>query len=436
MFAAYCRARLAMVLGCVAVAVGVALSGGCSTNGPDALGGPIDAGVGTLRISIHWPARDGAAGGGVMALAVSGQGVGVREIPAKTESIGITVSASDIAVPITEVVTRPSVVDPLTEVTLRVPPGEDRVVLVEARDGYGILLATCSVVTDVAAGATTDVYAQLGPVELISMIAFSSDRSGNWDIWVVYPDGTGLKQLTQGPEEDFQPTWSPDGSRIAFGRKDASGWDIWAVSPDGQECQKLADGLCPTDWSPDGTRLAVENLQDAGDVLEEYDLATGVSTPLGSLPGPSGRGCYSPDGASLLFQAMGQHWEIWRVDFGSTPQRVLGGSSLAYADPAWSPDGQMMALCHHPTALDPEDVFVARPDGTGLRNVTQSYSSQDILPNWSPDGSQIVFVSNRNGGRHLFTVSPSGGPVTQLTSGACLDREPEWSPLFYPHERQ
>ena len=146
---------------------------GCSS-GASVLSGEE---FGTLRISIHWPAPDGAAEGGVMALAVSGQGVGVREIPAKTESIGITVSASDIAVPITEVVTRPSVVDPLTEVTLRVPPGEDRVVLAEARDGSGILLATCSVVTDVAAGATTDVYAQLEPVVWVPALDYTWERT-------------------------------------------------------------------------------------------------------------------------------------------------------------------------------------------------------------------------------------------------------------------
>ncbi len=413
-----CTSLGPMVL--ISLAAAVAVIVGCTTGsptvGPDAAAGA----TGTARIRIQWP---------------EGDAVGGREIPSATESISVTLTRIDTGEELADlaaVIDRPSAEAFITgipamairfDATAWSKPGGAGFVLAQGS-------ATETIRPDGTPGAPTPVGIVLTPRDDTSMIAFSSNRSGNWDIWVMYPDGTRLTQLTQGPDEDNVPTWSPDGSRIAFGRKDASGYDLWTVSLDGQVCQKLADGLLPADWSPDGTRLAVENWQAAGDSLEEYDLATGVSTPLQSLPRPSYRAAYSPDGTSLLFQVMRAQWEVWRLDFGSTPIRILGGPGVGYAGPVWSPDGQMIALCTPTVGTTSEDVFTAGVDGSALYNVTQSPSYTDTVPNWAPDGSQIVFVSNRNGGPHLFAVSPSGGPVTQLTFGQCEDREPDWSPLF------
>jgi TolB protein len=60
-------------------------------------------------------------------------------------------------------------------------------------------------------------------------IAFMSQRDGNWNIYVVNSDGTGLKQLTDDPAEDGLPTWSPDGQVIAFVSNRGGPWAVWAV---------------------------------------------------------------------------------------------------------------------------------------------------------------------------------------------------------------
>src|SRR3954470_8918522 len=54
------------------------------------------------------------------------------------------------------------------------------------------------------------------PKKAEGLILFYSDRSGNKDIWVIKPDGTGLSQLTHDPDDDLLPSWSPDGKRIVF----------------------------------------------------------------------------------------------------------------------------------------------------------------------------------------------------------------------------
>ena len=74
-----------------------------------------------------------------------------------------------------------------------------------------------------------------------SRIAFMSTRHGNWEIYAVNDDGTGLKRLTNDSAQDGLPTWSPDGKTIAFA-SDAGGlWAVWAMSPDGSNRRKLFD---------------------------------------------------------------------------------------------------------------------------------------------------------------------------------------------------
>lgn len=79
-------------------------------------------------------------------------------------------------------------------------------------------------------------------------IAFMSRREGNWDIYMVNADGSGLLRLTSDPAEDGLPTWSPDGRVIAFVSHRGESWAVWAMTPRG-EGQRL---LFAMEGSPDG----------------------------------------------------------------------------------------------------------------------------------------------------------------------------------------
>lgn len=82
-------------------------------------------------------------------------------------------------------------------------------------------------------------------------MAFMSNRDGNWEIYLMNLDGSGLKRLTDGPASDGLPTWSPDGRTIAFVSDQGGTWAIWAMNPDGTNRRKLFDvggGGLAGDW--------------------------------------------------------------------------------------------------------------------------------------------------------------------------------------------
>ncbi len=86
-------------------------------------------------------------------------------------------------------------------------------------------------------------------------IAFMSSRDGNWEIYVIREDGTGLKRLTNNASDDGLPTWSPDGKTIAFISNQGGAWAVWAMNADGSSRRELFDigggGLQPY-WSEMG----------------------------------------------------------------------------------------------------------------------------------------------------------------------------------------
>ena len=79
-------------------------------------------------------------------------------------------------------------------------------------------------------------------------IAFMSRRDGNWEIYIVNVDGSGLQRLTDDPADDGLPTWSPDGNVVAFVSNRGGTWAVWAMTSVGNDQQKLFD----MEGSPDG----------------------------------------------------------------------------------------------------------------------------------------------------------------------------------------
>jgi Tol biopolymer transport system component len=121
-------------------------------------------------------------------------------------------------------------------------------------------------------------------------------------------------------------------------------------------------------------------------------------------------------------------FDIWTMNADGTDRVLLTDHPAEDFDPAWSPDGTMIAFRSHRDGH--EEIYVMAADGSGQRNVTMNPAT-DYSPTWSPDGTRIAFASNRDpdsGGNDIYTVMVDGSDPSRLTVGGGIDEYPSWSP--------
>jgi Tol biopolymer transport system component len=308
-----------------------------------------------------------------------------------------------------------------------------------------------------------------------TLVAYSSNASGNADIWVVDPDGGEPLRLTDGPAENRKPTWFPDGRSLAFASTRSGAASLWKVSRLGGSASLLLENGAMPAVSPDGTRIAfarpgptglpriwVAPLADpshaerlTGDDGGEWEHIDPAWSPDGTLlcyaaftdlwlvsasggkprrltrDGKADREpAFSPDGTSVFFSSMPRSnpVSIWRVALdGGAPERILPGTGTA-VHPSLSGDGRRLVFS---TAANHRFIVVAdRKTGTLSRIAS---SRNDETPAMAPDGSAVAYCSNRLGADDLWLDALEAGriartPPRRLTSFAPGPATPAFSP--------
>lgn len=281
-----------------------------------------------------------------------------------------------------------------------------------------------------------------------SRIAFSKsdpDASGDSDLYVMDADGNDLRRLTDGLA--YVPSWSPDGTRLAFGGFDPEtlNADIYVIDVDGSDLTRLTDH--PEDeyapsFLPDG-RIVFTAVRRG--VASGYVMNAGGRDQRSS---PFDRGPRSPDGEWVAFTEEERSSGILVARAAGGEPRQLTREVQGY--PVWSPDGSQIAFSAVPGAADrdheeADERLASRLAGSQIYVVDVPPGAlRSLAPGtapiaWSPDGSRLVFVGaiedagpGRLPNNAIFAVNADGTGLTRLTEMTGTYDGISWRPAATP----
>ncbi|UCC80990.1 MAG: PD40 domain-containing protein [Candidatus Zixiibacteriota bacterium] len=267
------------------------------------------------------------------------------------------------------------------------------------------------------------------------MIAFSSNRGGDHDIYTMYADGTTSQNITDSLERDYLAKWSPDGSKIVFHTYRHGPREIYTMNYDGTAqtniSQRPADEDVHPAWSPSGDKIAYSTNRRNG---VDYDLWTmnvdgSGKTAITTNDFHEYGADWSPNGEQIVHHNLQYgNWEIVTYIIDSDSLIRLTDTTAYDAYPAWSPDGQLIAFCSDRDG--DREIYTMNANGSNPRRITDN-PANDNFPAWSPDGSRIIFQSNRTGDWELWIIDPDNPSDPQNFSNDLGDDQyPSWSPIY------
>ena len=295
------------------------------------------------------------------------------------------------------------------------------------------------------------------PIGSGGRLAFISNRDGqHFQIYTMNADGADVRQVTTDPTDKWDPdwtfggtqlAWSPDGTQLLYvaASPAGDGTDLWLIDAAGGEPLNVTaapgDDFHPA-WCGDGslwfTSLRANNTHQI--FTTTLERAAGGQRPTNI----SGTHNYPreydpvllPDGGCqrLMFVTTLQgRPEIWRyfLDCANCYRVIRSERDLngAAEEPALSLDGVYLAYTRR--IGDTREIVVGAV-ADRLVNVQVTDTQGNGQAQFSPDGQWLVFTSNRDGNREIYTMTLAGTSQTNLTQDAATDTDPVWQPVALP----
>jgi hypothetical protein len=227
-------------------------------------------------------------------------------------------------------------------------------------------------------------------IAFASQIQDNQNQGINLNIYIFTIADNSVKQLTVNSDDNVNPTWSPDGTQIAFASHRDGNWEIYRMNADGTGLVNLTNTSESDDnfpaWSPrDGSYIAFVTNRDKNWEIYRMNTQGGGLKNLTHDPSDDEMPAWSPDGKQIAFES----------------NRLSQDTSLL-------PDlGTGNTL--NPCTTVSRDIGITDFDGNSISWPVHRRDSDDRSPSWSPDGQHIVFSSNRRNGNDLYITPTNTG---------------------------
>jgi serine/threonine protein kinase len=292
-----------------------------------------------------------------------------------------------------------------------------------------------------------------------SQIAFASDLTGAPQIYIMNADGSDSQQVTNMSYGACQPAWSPDGARLVFispcpKRLDQyPGAIMYVINADGSglpsELPSVEGGDFDPAWSPDGTRIAFTSLRDGSPQIYILNLGDNSVTRLTEAssdvrqPDWSSQPAWSPNGTQIVYTGHGpltnalQIWVMSDTGRGLT-FLIPRGSELWNFLPDWSPDGKTILFSETSGAQELGWLMLfdyVNQTAAVVHLRMQAFGTQG---DFSPDGTWVAYESKdsediRRLDYDIYRTKADGlGPITRLTNTLTMEFDPAWRPIVTP----
>ncbi|MCS6994355.1 MAG: S9 family peptidase [Anaerolineales bacterium] len=266
-------------------------------------------------------------------------------------------------------------------------------------------------------------------------IAFFWDSDDLSDLYIMPSEGgwPGRLSTDRGPTlswNDEIPQWSPDSQSIAY----TAHGHVYLVQAQGGLPKKLlphVDSTWGPRWMPDSQHLIISLERDNADQLALTNLSgTELRFLTSGDEGDHWDARPAPDGKAVAF-VFRRYDDLNRTDIcvlnleTGALHTVYGKPKIRAWSPRWSPNGEWLAFLSQEDGHD--DLWMAHPDGSGLRQVTRL--GLDVVEfQWAPNGKSIAATLNRGGSFELALITPKTGHADILRDLPGLHTNPHWSP--------
>ena len=266
---------------------------------------------------------------------------------------------------------------------------------------------------------------------VLSAVDTAKDKR-NSDIWMISMDGKENLQMTNTEDGESSPRWSPDGKYLSFiaSRNGDKHAQIWLMDRRGGEAKKVTDtkgDIGEYTWSPDGKKIAFSIL--------DQDFTDTAKTKT-RLPYVMDRYHFKQDRDGWIED---RYNHLYVFDMETKKMDTLTKGNFNETSPQWSPNGKQLAFVSNrsadPDRNDNEDIFVMNSEKNAALKKLTDWPGADRNPRWSPDGETIAYTSTSSnlnftmyGQNGVSLVTPATGIVKSL-AGA-VDRnvgDIQWS---------